>query len=194
MDERFDFLDQAVRAGSRDAVFDFYAEGPQGRAWQGYDANDPLVAEWKGKAASYLLALAETGDRQAWGALQNDYENGITVARDYQTSIMYAAALWPTADVTRISYVAVMAKQLPPQQVQQALEQGRALANSSPTVAVRAEGKNMTTLLLSIATLVALLFAPSAGTMGTKPPENYGRYYCESCPISMDPNQTSLLE
>jgi hypothetical protein len=133
MDERHAFLDQAIRAGNKLAIIDYRVEGPNGFSLDELPANDPNLLVWKQRSNALLQQLAETGDRTAWVILATDYELGLVTTKDYAAAVKYTAALHPAVDVTKAAYVAAMAAELPPAKVQQAIQQGQALAKQFPS-------------------------------------------------------------
>lgn len=139
MHERFGFLDQAVRAGHRDAMLDYRAEGPLGLDIESLAADDVRLTEWKRRANAYLETLAAQGNREAWSALSWDYQAGLVVDRDDWASIKYQAATdatsrRPDRDPLSWSFVADMARTMQPKDVQAAIAEGRALARRFPAL------------------------------------------------------------
>jgi hypothetical protein len=136
IEERFGFLDQAVRAGNEQAMIDYRVEGPNGRDIATFDPRDPLLTAWKKDSNAYLQQLAAKGDQDAWSLLAQDYENGIVVDRDLGAAITYWTALQisrkPDADPLSIDFIGDMAKQLTEAEVQQAIAQGRMLGTQFP--------------------------------------------------------------
>lgn len=134
--ERFVFLNQAVRAGNEQAMIDYAIEGPNGHEVTDFDPRDPLLLEWKQDSIAYLQRLAEKGDQIAWVLLAQDYENGIVVDRDLGAAITWWTALQisrkPDTDPLSINFINDIAKQLPADDVQQAIAQGRVLGTQFP--------------------------------------------------------------
>ena len=134
--ERFVFLEQAIRAGNREAVLDFRTEGPLGFDLDALDPTDARLIEWQRRANAYLEVLAVQGDRDAWMRLSGDYQMGRAVRQDYQAAIKYRIALVlsrePDHDPDSIGYVKDMALTMQPDAVRNAIEQGRALAERFP--------------------------------------------------------------
>ena len=136
MQERFVFLDIAVKAGNPQAVLDYRQEGPNGQ-WADVEQqpNDPNVAQWRRNAIEYLTALANTGSVDAWQVLSIDYQSGLIVAKDPQKALKYdlaaIIATHPETDPLKVNYIAKQAKALPPETVSATLEEARRLAKTS---------------------------------------------------------------
>ena len=134
--ERFVFLEQAIRAGNREAVLDYRTEGPLGFDLDALDPTDSRLIEWQRRANGYLEALAVRGDRDAWMRLSGDYQMGSAVRQDYEAAIKYRIALvlsrQPDRDPYSIGYVKDMAMSMQPDAVRDAIDQGRVLAERFP--------------------------------------------------------------
>lgn len=136
MQERFAFLDQAIRAGNAQAMVDYRFEGPLGNRYADLNPKDPQTAEWIKNANKYAQWLAANGNQWGWIFLSEDYASGDMLPKNPKEAIKYNAAMIasrnPTADPLKLPYVAKLAKGLPSQEVQQAIAEGRALAKQFP--------------------------------------------------------------
>ena len=93
LQERMRFLGQLADAGQREAMIDFYMEGPGGKPVDlGARADDPEVQQWKQQAVAYLRQAGAQCDQFALGLLSNSYDAGQIVARDPAASMTYAIA------------------------------------------------------------------------------------------------------
>jgi hypothetical protein len=93
LQERMRFLRQLADAGQREALIDFYMEGPGGKQVDlEARADDPDVRQWKEQAVAYLRQAGAQCDQFALGLLSNAYDAGQIVARDPASSMMYAIA------------------------------------------------------------------------------------------------------
>lgn len=93
LQERMRFLGQLADAGQREAMIDFYMEGPGGKPVDlGARADDPEVQQWKQQAVAYLRQAGAQCDQFALGLLANAYDAGQIVARDPAASMTYAIA------------------------------------------------------------------------------------------------------
>lgn len=93
LQERMRFLGQLADAGQREAMIDFYMEGPGGKPVDlGARADDPEVQQWKQQAVAYLRQAGAQCDQFALGLLSNAYDAGQIVARDPAASMTYAIA------------------------------------------------------------------------------------------------------
>jgi hypothetical protein len=93
LQERMRFLRQLADAGQREALIDFYMEGPGGKQVDlDARADDPDVRQWKEQAVAYLRQAGAQCDQFALGLLSNAYDAGQIVARDPASSMMYAIA------------------------------------------------------------------------------------------------------
>jgi len=93
LQERMRFLAQLADAGQREAMIDFYMEGPGGKPVDlGARADDPEVQQWKQQAVAYLRQAGAQCDQFALGLLSNAYDAGQIVARDPAASMTYAIA------------------------------------------------------------------------------------------------------
>gem|GEM_PF-2460294 len=137
VEERFTFLDQAIRAANQEAMLDYRYEGPLGFSIDELDPKDPRLLDWRRNANAYLETLAAAGNLEAWSLLSRDYQSGIVTDRNVQAAIMYdvavLAARKPNVDPLSINYIADMARQLSSDEVQQAVAEGRSLADHFPS-------------------------------------------------------------
>jgi hypothetical protein len=93
LQERMRFLGQLADAGNREALIDFYMEGPGGKPVDlQARADDPEVQQWKQQAVAYLRQAGAQCDQFALGLLSNAYDAGQIVARDPAASMTYAIA------------------------------------------------------------------------------------------------------
>jgi hypothetical protein len=93
LQERMRFLGQLADAGKREAMIDFYMEGPGGKPVDlQARADDPEVQQWKQQAIAYLRQAGAQCDQFALGLLSNAYDAGQIVARDPAASMSYAIA------------------------------------------------------------------------------------------------------
>lgn len=93
LQERMRFLGQLADAGKREAMIDFYMEGPGGKPVDlQARADDPEVQQWKQQAIAYLRQAGAQCDQFAFGLLSNAYDVGQIVARDPAVSMQYAIA------------------------------------------------------------------------------------------------------
>lgn len=135
--ERFGFLEQAIRAGIRDAMSDFRTEGPLGVDPSTLEPNDWRLIAWRRAVGSQLEVLAGQGDRSAWIALAGDYQTGRTVDKDFRAAVKYrtsvvATGRQPDRDPATVGSIKDMARTMQPEEVQEAIVQGRALAKRFP--------------------------------------------------------------
>ncbi len=135
--ERFGFLDQAIRAGNRDAMRSYRLDEPTGVDVYRSDGLDPRAIEWRRNANAYLEILAGEGDRMAWSLLSTDYRFGMITGKDLGASLRYQVAYEATISAAEKSpsyvvetdrTVAVM----PPEEAEAAMAQGHALAERFP--------------------------------------------------------------
>ena len=132
--ERMRFLAQAADAGNRDAMVDFYMEGPGGRAPSMADAAaDPAVQAWRAQALGYLRQAGGTCDHFALGLLSTAYDTGQLAPRDMGTSMAYAIAAAHARHVplTEDQLRARFGDDLAPDAFAAALRTGAALAQSA---------------------------------------------------------------
>jgi hypothetical protein len=93
LQERMRFLGQLADAGQREAMIDFYMEGPGGKPVDlQARADDPEVQQWKQQAVAYLRQAGAQCDQFALGLLSNAYDAGQIVARDPAASMTYTIA------------------------------------------------------------------------------------------------------
>lgn len=93
LQERMAFLEQAARAGNRDARIDFFMEGPPGRPLDGgMPADDPQLQAWKAQALGFLQQAGAQCDHLALALLANAYDLGRLVPRDPRMTMAYAIA------------------------------------------------------------------------------------------------------
>lgn len=132
MQERFVFLDVAVRSGNPRAILDFRTEGPNGQ-WTDVErlSDDPNVVQWRRRAIDELVRLGETGDVAAWATLSVDYESGLIVTKELRKALMYdlavMIAIHPDTDPMTFPHIAKHVRALSATSVAAAFDDARRL-------------------------------------------------------------------